>query len=116
MRFLQYLAKLTAPSVRRRTPAGCACPSLPLTLFDGTPRTYLLDDPAACHGPHARHAAYHPRVHLAYLLARQGHEAPWLAQFTDLPLAAAQRITRAATNSLPGHPSSPARATRPARR
>ncbi|MFD7020950.1 hypothetical protein [Streptomyces sp. NPDC059928] len=75
MRFLQRLAKLTAPSVRRLSPAGCACPSLPLTLFDGTPRTYLLDDPAACPGPHARHAAYHPRVHLAYLLARQGREA-----------------------------------------
>ncbi|MFJ8314159.1 MULTISPECIES: hypothetical protein [unclassified Streptomyces] len=116
MRFLHHLAKLTAPAVRRVAPTGCACPSLPLTLFDGTTRTYLLDDPAACAGPHARHAAYHPRVHLAYLLARQGREARWLAQFTDLPLAAAQRISRAATDTPPNHPSPSARALRPARR
>uniref|UniRef100_A0AAU2UXQ0 Uncharacterized protein n=1 Tax=Streptomyces sp. NBC_00003 TaxID=2903608 RepID=A0AAU2UXQ0_9ACTN len=111
MRFLQYVTKLTSPAVHA-APSGCACPSLPLTLFDGTPRTYLLDDPANCRGPHARHAAYHPRVHLAYLLARQGREAHWLAQFADLPLTAAHRISRAAT----ANPSSSARALRPAGR
>ncbi|MFE3184196.1 hypothetical protein ACFXKR_25495 [Streptomyces violascens] len=116
MHFLQHLAKLTSPSVRRLTPAGCTCPSLPLTLFDGTPRTYLLDDPAACPGPHARHATYHRRVHLAYLLARQGREVRWLAQFTDLPPAAAHRISRAATSTPPNPPSPPGPATRPARR
>ncbi|WP_438295991.1 hypothetical protein [Streptomyces sp. HUAS TT7] len=116
MRFLQHLSKPTTTPVRRLSPAGCTCPSLPLTLFDGTPRTYLLDDPAGCPGPHARHAAYHPRVHLAYLLARQGREARWLAHFTDLPLAAAHRISRAATGTPPGFPSSPARALRPTRR
>ncbi|KOU38094.1 hypothetical protein ADK54_30025 [Streptomyces sp. WM6378] len=103
---------MTSSAVRRVAPPGCACPSLPLTLFDGTPRTYLLNDPADCTGPHARHAAYHPRVHLAYLLARQGREARWVAQFTDLPLTAAQRISRAATAT----PSPSARALRPARR
>ncbi|MFF4185302.1 hypothetical protein ACFYZ9_19085 [Streptomyces sp. NPDC001691] len=116
MPFLQYLAKLTSPSVRRAAPAGCACPSLPLTLFDGIPRTYLLDDPVACPGPHARHAAYHPRVHLAYLLAQQGRDSCWLAQFTDLPPAAAHRISRAATGSPANHPASPGPVLHPARR
>ncbi|MEU1289695.1 hypothetical protein [Kitasatospora sp. NPDC005856] len=75
------------------------CPRVRLALHDGVTRAYRLDDPGTC--PHSGSAntqasAYEPRVHLAYLLARQGHRAAWLAQFADLPLAAAHRVTRAA--------------------
>ncbi|MFI9082089.1 hypothetical protein ACIGW8_37640 [Streptomyces sioyaensis] len=38
-------------------------------------------------------------MHLAYLLARQGHHAYWLACFAELPLSAAYRITEAAAAS-----------------
>ncbi|OKJ16002.1 hypothetical protein [Kitasatospora sp. CB01950] len=88
----------------RRTPNHAAqqphtCPSVTLALHDGTERAYRLDDPGAC--PHSGTAntvrsAYEPRVHLAYLLACQGHDPGRLADFADLPLAAAHRITEAA--------------------
>ncbi|AEW98687.1 hypothetical protein [Streptantibioticus cattleyicolor] len=75
-----------------------AVPTLRLTLHDGAERSYLLDDPLTV--PTAAvppQAVYEPRVHIAYLLARQGHHADWLARFTDLPYSAAHRITQAAT-------------------
>ncbi|MFD7906620.1 hypothetical protein ACFV4F_23055 [Kitasatospora sp. NPDC059722] len=78
------------------------CPRVALALHDGVERAYRLDDPGSC--PHSGTAdtaasAYEPRVHLAYLLARQGHRADWLARFADLPPAAAHRLTRAARRS-----------------
>ncbi|MFF4409178.1 hypothetical protein ACFY2W_28640 [Streptomyces sp. NPDC001262] len=75
-------------------------PCVTLTLHDGAERLYLLDEPdgrPATAG--ARHAVYDPYVHLAYLLARQGHDARWLARFTDLPLAATHHIADAAALS-----------------
>ncbi|MDH6129525.1 hypothetical protein [Kitasatospora sp. GP82] len=76
-----------------------SCPRLRLTLHDGTERAYRLDDPGSCPDsgtPNRADSAYEPRVHLAYLLARQGHHAAWLAHFADLPLPAARRIAEAA--------------------
>ncbi|MFJ8390727.1 hypothetical protein ACIQ9Q_40845 [Streptomyces sp. NPDC094438] len=124
MHFRSRLTELTAWAIRRLTPAGYACPSVPLTLFDGRERTYLLDDPAACPGPAPRHAVYDPRIHLVYLLARQGRDAHWLARFADLPLPAVERLAQAAearqppgpTGSAPHRPSLLAGATRPSRR
>ncbi|MEU7169416.1 hypothetical protein AB0A70_32970 [Streptomyces morookaense] len=76
------------------------CPFvLPLTLRDGAERLYLLDDPAEHRDAGTRDAVYDPYVHLAYLLARQGHDARWLARFTDLPLAATHHIADAAALS-----------------
>ncbi|QHC27454.1 hypothetical protein GR130_38660 [Streptomyces sp. GS7] len=68
-----------------------------LALYDGAEWDYLLDGPSTCPGPRGPHVTYEPRVHLAYVLARQGHDAHWLARFTDLPLPAAERIAEAAT-------------------
>ncbi|WP_369393159.1 hypothetical protein AB5J72_40595 [Streptomyces sp. CG1] len=124
MHVLRHLAHLTASAVRRLAPAGCACPSLPLTLFDGRERTYLLDDPAVCPGPASRHTVYDPRVHLVYLLARQGRDTRWLARFADLPLPAVERLAQAAgsrqplgaTDPTPHFPSLLVAATRPFRR
>ncbi|MFG2147171.1 hypothetical protein ACGFRG_23670 [Streptomyces sp. NPDC048696] len=69
---------------------------LRLILADETERPYLLDEPV----PSARTAdtdpVHDPRVHLAYLLAQQGHDADWLARFTGLPPVAAREITAAA--------------------
>ncbi|GHE10338.1 hypothetical protein GCM10010339_66120 [Streptomyces alanosinicus] len=70
-------------------PTGRIYPSVRLTLDDGVGRTYLLD-PRACAG--TRCGTYEPRVHLAHVLARQGHRPDWLAEFTGLPPAAARRI------------------------
>lgn len=85
---------------RPRPPAaGQTGPCVSLTLHDGTERLYLLDDPDGHPATGDRHAVYDPYVHLAYLLARQGHDARWLARFTDLPLAAARHITDAAVPS-----------------
>ncbi|MER6046602.1 hypothetical protein ABT168_03870 [Streptomyces sp. NPDC001793] len=81
MRLLPHLTKLTAPARRHhhatdnRTdphPTGHACPRVQLALYDGTERDYLLDGPSNC--PRDPHATYEPRVHLAYVLARQGHD------------------------------------------
>ncbi|MFI9274515.1 hypothetical protein ACIGXM_27965 [Kitasatospora sp. NPDC052896] len=85
---------LTAPAVRG---------SLRLTLHDGTPRRYLLDarDFAATTSPDV---AYDARVHTAYLLAMQGHRAPWLAQHLDLPSTAAHAIAERAARSGTGQP------------
>ncbi|MFI1801658.1 hypothetical protein ACH427_30560 [Streptomyces sp. NPDC020379] len=82
----------TGPTAASRRP----CPRL--TLRDGTERTYLLDDPQAYPSAARRPAVYDPRVHLAHILARQGHDAPWLARFADLPLPAAHRILEAAAS------------------
>ncbi|MFE5868871.1 hypothetical protein ACFQ6V_09475 [Streptomyces roseifaciens] len=65
----------------------------------GAERDYLLDDPDTCTSPEATRAAYDPYVHLAYILARQGYDADWLARFVSLPLPAAHRITEAAARS-----------------
>ncbi|MGK4584011.1 hypothetical protein [Kitasatospora sp. HPMI-4] len=76
-----------------------SCPRLRLTLHDGAERAYRLDDPGTCPDsgtPNYADSAYEPRVHLAYLLARQGHHPGWLAHFADLPLPAAHRIAEAA--------------------
>ncbi|MER7845146.1 hypothetical protein ABTZ03_14515 [Kitasatospora sp. NPDC096077] len=75
------------------------CPNIRLALHDGVERAYRLDDPGSC--PYSGTAnspasAYEPRVHLAYLLARQGHRPDWLARFADLPPAAAHRLALAA--------------------
>ncbi|MEU8579369.1 hypothetical protein [Streptomyces abikoensis] len=106
MRLLPHLTKLTAPTRRclhaaeRPGPhTGHDCPRVRLALRDGTEREYLLDDPSTCPWPEAPHAAYDPYVHLAYILARQGCDAHWLARFADLPLPAAQRITEAAARA-----------------
>ncbi|MFF2807261.1 hypothetical protein ACFVT2_08750 [Streptomyces sp. NPDC058000] len=108
MRLLPHLTKLTAPARRHhhatdnRTaphPTSHDCPRVQLALHDGTERNYLLDSPSTCPRPRGPHARYEPRVHLAYLLARQGHDAYWLAGFADLPLPAAERITEAATTA-----------------
>ncbi|OLZ65315.1 hypothetical protein AV521_31980 [Streptomyces sp. IMTB 2501] len=81
------------------TPAPCApgrvCPSIRLTLDDGVERTYLLDL-LACAGTGC--GTYEPRVHLAHILARQGHRPDWLAEFTGLPPAAARCIADAAAH------------------
>ncbi|WEB43616.1 hypothetical protein MOV08_32960 [Streptomyces yunnanensis] len=106
MRFLPHLTKLTAPARRHHhitdngpgpNATGHICPRVRLALYDGTERDYLLDVPSTCPHPQGPHARYEPRVHLAYVLARQGHGAHWLARFTDLPLPAAERITEAIT-------------------
>ncbi|MGG2464445.1 hypothetical protein ACO0M4_32580 [Streptomyces sp. RGM 3693] len=80
-------------------PTGHICPRIRLTLHDGTERDYLLDGPSNCPRPQGPHATYEPRVHLAYVLARQGHDARWLARFADLPLPAAERVTEAAARA-----------------
>ncbi|MET9183231.1 hypothetical protein ABZX88_34225 [Kitasatospora aureofaciens] len=75
------------------------CPSVRLALHDGVERAYRLDDPGDCPlsgTPNTPASAYEPRVHLAYLLARQGHRPDWLARFADLPPAAAHRLAHAA--------------------
>ncbi|MCC3769286.1 hypothetical protein K6I34_001399 [Streptomyces sp. UNOC14_S4] len=76
-----------------------ACPHVNLALGDGPERTYRLDDPSTCSRPYAAHAAYDPRVHLAYILAQQGRDTHWLSRFTGLPLPAAYRIAGAAALS-----------------
>ncbi|MEU2872018.1 hypothetical protein ABZ769_22860 [Streptomyces olivoreticuli] len=104
MRLLPHLTKLTAPAQRHLHASGRgrphtaehACPRVHLSLSDGAGRDYLLDDPGACPRPGTARAVYDPRVHLAYILARQGHDAHWLARFADLPLPAAHRIVAAA--------------------
>ncbi|MFI9272144.1 hypothetical protein ACIGXM_15680 [Kitasatospora sp. NPDC052896] len=81
-----------------RRPAH-TCPRVTLALHDGLERAYRLDDPGTCPRSGTENtpaSAYDPRVHLAYLLARQGHRASWLARYADLPLSAARRITEAA--------------------
>ncbi|GAA2276252.1 MULTISPECIES: hypothetical protein [Kitasatospora] len=75
------------------------CPRVTLALHDGIERAYRLDDPSACPRSGTTNttgSAYEPRVHPAYLLARQGHHPGWFAHFADLPLPAAHRITAAA--------------------
>ncbi|MEV5508271.1 hypothetical protein [Streptomyces orinoci] len=105
MRLLTHRARLSAPTRRCPPAAGCkrcpqyACPHVNLVLDDGPERTYRLDDPSTCPRPYAAHAAYDPRVHLAYILAQQGHDAHWLSRFTGLPLPAARRIAGAAVLS-----------------
>ncbi|MGW1195684.1 hypothetical protein ACWD4B_07440 [Streptomyces sp. NPDC002536] len=94
---MRLLNRPTAPAVPDDLRTG---PYVTLTLHDGAERLYLLDDPddrQATAG--ARHAVYDPYVHLAYLLARQGHDARWLARFTDLPLAATRHIADTAALS-----------------
>ncbi|MDH6137917.1 hypothetical protein P3T37_007355 [Kitasatospora sp. MAA4] len=78
------------------------CPRVTLALHDGIEHAYRLDAPGTC--PHSgtansKASACEPRVHLAFLLARQGHQATWLADFADLPLPAARRLARAAAHS-----------------
>ncbi|MEU6972661.1 hypothetical protein AB0A71_34075 [Kitasatospora aureofaciens] len=79
------------------------CPTVRLALHDGVERAYRLDDPGACPlsgAPNTPASAYEPRVHLAYLLARQGHRPDWLARFADLPPAAAHRLAHAAAEHV----------------
>ncbi|MFK0292726.1 hypothetical protein ACIQU6_19910 [Streptomyces sp. NPDC090442] len=106
MRLLPQLTKLTAPARRRHhatddrptsPTTNHHCPHLRLALHDGTERDYLLGGPSTCSSPTGPCATYEPRVHLAYLLAHQGHDAHWLAHHADLPLPAAERIADAAT-------------------
>ncbi|MGW1073518.1 hypothetical protein [Streptomyces sp. NPDC002537] len=111
MHLLPHICAFTAPARRhlhsvapdrpRTRPRHSAhdCPRVYLALHGGTEREYLLDDPLSCPRPDARLTAYDERVHLAYILARQGHDAQWLARFADLPLPAAHRITEAAALS-----------------
>ncbi|WP_406194893.1 hypothetical protein OH807_06225 [Kitasatospora sp. NBC_01560] len=78
------------------------CPRVSLALDDGIERSYRLDDPGTCPysgTPNTVASAYEPRVHLAYLLASQGHRPDWLARFANLPPAAAHRLTRAAART-----------------
>ncbi|MFG2847243.1 hypothetical protein ACGF12_29330 [Kitasatospora sp. NPDC048296] len=85
----------------RTNPLFHHCPSIRLALHDGVERAYRLDDPGACPRsgtPNSPASAYEPRVHLAYLLARQGHRPDWLAAFADLPPAAAHRLAHAAAH------------------
>ncbi|MFE3646704.1 hypothetical protein ACFXO2_02460 [Streptomyces sp. NPDC059152] len=110
MRLLSYLTG-TRPTTPLRRPrdatshrpgpyaTGHICPRVRLTLHDGTERDYLLDGPSSCPRPRGPHATYEPRVHLAYVLARQGHDTCWLARFADLPLPAAERVTEAAARA-----------------
>ncbi len=79
-----------------RPAADRVLPSGRLTLGDGTERLYLLDDPDGYPAAMVRCAVYDPYVHLAYLLACQGHGASWLARFTGLPLTATVTITEVA--------------------
>ncbi|AJC61703.1 hypothetical protein [Streptomyces sp. 769] len=111
MRLLPHLTKLTAPARRHHhitdngpglNATSHICPRVHLALYDGTERDYLLDGPSTCPCPRDPHARYEPRVHLAYLLAQQGHDAHWLARFADLPLPAAERITEAAASATRG--------------
>ncbi|MFF2073833.1 hypothetical protein ACFVXG_03660 [Kitasatospora sp. NPDC058162] len=84
-----------------RTTPFHRCPSVRLALHDGVERAYRLDDPGSCPHSGTRNtpaSAYEPRVHLAYLLARQGHRPDWLARFADLPPAAAHRLAHAAAH------------------
>ncbi|MFJ5594832.1 hypothetical protein ACIQCG_34480 [Streptomyces noursei] len=109
MRLLPHPTKATAPAGRHhhatdRGPSpnptgGHICPRVQLALQDGAEGDYLLDGPSTCPEPHSSHARYEPRVHLAYLLAQQGYDAHWLAQFAELPLPAAERIADAATTA-----------------
>ncbi|MGA5817634.1 hypothetical protein ACPC54_07215 [Kitasatospora sp. NPDC094028] len=78
------------------------CPSVRLALHDGVEREYRLDDPGSCpHSgtPNTPASAYEPRVHLAYLLACQGHRPDWLADFAELPPAAARRLAARAADT-----------------
>jgi hypothetical protein len=70
---------------------------LRLALTDGTERPYLIEDPTP--EALAAGAVYDPWVHLAHLLAQQGHDADWLTRFTGLPPAAVRRISEAARQS-----------------
>lgn len=112
MRLLPHLTKLTAPARRqhhvtedrsapRATHHNHLCRHLQLALHDGVEQDYLLDVPSTCPSPSGPCARYEPRVHLAYLLAHQGHDAHWLARYADLPLVAAERIADAATTESP---------------
>ncbi|MDH6580366.1 hypothetical protein [Kitasatospora sp. MAP5-34] len=86
----------------RATRSAHSCPQVRLALHDGAEQAYRLDDPGTCPKSGATNtalSAYDPRVHLAYLLARQGHHPYWLAQFADLPLPAAHRIAEAARSA-----------------
>jgi hypothetical protein len=69
------------------------CRHVRLTLDDGVERAYLLDL-HICTGSEC--GTYEPRVHLAHILAQQGHRSVWIAEFTGLPPAAAVRIADAA--------------------
>ncbi|MFD9689193.1 hypothetical protein ACFXPX_21225 [Kitasatospora sp. NPDC059146] len=96
------------------------CPSVRLALHDGVERAYRLDDPGSCPRSGTRNtpaSAYEPRVHLAYLLARQGHRPDWLAlpqppaggtPTADLPPAAAHRIALAAARHRAAAATTPA--------
>ncbi|MEV7189726.1 hypothetical protein [Kitasatospora sp. NPDC093102] len=87
-----------------RTTPRHRCPSVRLTLHDGVERAYRLDDPGICPRsgtPNTAASAYEPRVHLAYLLACQGHRPDWLAHSADLPEAAARILARAAIGHRP---------------
>jgi hypothetical protein len=70
---------------------------LDLTLYDGTSRPYLLDDPRTAEVTAVPPGAvYEPRVQAAFILAGQGYDARWLARFAELPLTAARCIAQAA--------------------
>lgn len=103
MCLLQYPGEtdLRPPSAVSHQPDGTSS-SLPLPLFDGVPRTYLPDKLATCLGLHAltRRPALPCPLRAC---GRQGREACWLAQFTDLPLAVTQHI-QPGRHRLPVHP------------
>ncbi|MER5884564.1 hypothetical protein ABT160_12105 [Streptomyces sp. NPDC001941] len=63
--------------------------------IDGIPTTYLLATPDSGSGverPVPYGLVYDLRVHMAYVLAQQGHRASWIASNLDLPRGAARRI------------------------
>lgn len=76
-------------------------PFIRLALSDGVERPYLLETPSATPAtcPSSGGPLYDHLVHAAFVLARQGYDANWLARFADLPLAAARRITTAAATT-----------------
>ncbi|MFC5724955.1 hypothetical protein ACFP1Z_32905 [Streptomyces gamaensis] len=101
MRHLVHITRISRLSHHHRLPARTterACAHVHLALHDGVERDYLLDDPGERTPAGGERLAYEPRVHLAYILARQGHDARWLAEFADLPHDAAHRIAELAAS------------------
>jgi hypothetical protein len=74
-------------------------------VVDGISTTYLLEDPGS--GPTAASlpdgVVYDLRVHVAWVLAEQGHRASWLAAHLDIPRATARAIV-ATARPTPGPP------------
>ncbi|MFE0174278.1 hypothetical protein ACFWZ2_18340 [Streptomyces sp. NPDC059002] len=78
-------------------PYAFTLPAIRLPL-DGITAVYLLEDPgrlpAGLYAPPG--AVYDPRVHAAWVLARQGHRTSWLAANLGLPRHVTRMIVDAA--------------------